>query len=220
MAKELWIYDVIGADFFGEGVTAKSVRDELRGVDPAERLLVRINSPGGLVFEAASIVTLLGEHPGGVDVQIDGVAASAASYIAMVGQKVAMSDGAMLMIHDPWSIVIGDSRDMVKEAELLDKMAVNLAGAYVAKSGKTEKEIREAMLAETWFTADEAVEFGLADSKLESFAKAYTIPGKFGYRNAPQPQKEIPPHAKPASVAAMTAQLQAVRAELLTCGAA
>lgn len=219
MPAELWIDDVIGADFFGEGITAKKVRDELKQIDSAERILLRINSPGGYVFEAASIVSQLSEHPGGVDVQIDGVAASAASYIAMLGETVTMSQGAMIMIHDPWSIVIGDSRDMKAEAELLDKMAANLAQAYVTKSGKSEKAVRDAMLAETWFTPDEAIAFGLADKKIDSFAKAFAIPAKFGYKNAPQPTDEpAAPHERPASVAAMTRQLQQVRSTLLTRG--
>jgi ATP-dependent Clp protease protease subunit len=213
MPAEIFLYDVIGQDWFGEGCTAKKLRDELAGVDSGERLLVRINSPGGLVFEAATMMAMLAEHKGGVDVQIDGLAASAASYIAMVGETIAITAGGMMMIHDPWSIVMGDARDMRAEAELLDKIAVNLVDAYARKSGKPTDEIRSAMLAETWYTADEAIDFGLADEKIETVAaKACVIPQEFPYKNAPRPQSRsahLP--VKPGRAAAMARQIKLAR---------
>jgi ATP-dependent Clp protease protease subunit len=214
MPAELWIYDVIGQDWFGEGVTAKKVRDMLAEIDSQERVLVRINSPGGLVFEAASIHTLLLQHKGGVDVQIDGLAASAASYIATVGEKVAIADGGMIMIHDPWSIVMGDSRDMRAEAELLDKMGGKLADAYAQRSGKGVEEVRTAMLAETWMTSDEAIDFGLADEKVESAAKACAIPSEFNYRNAPRQGALRVSQRLPKKAAAMARQMQETKTRI------
>jgi ATP-dependent Clp protease protease subunit len=207
---ELHIYDVIGEDWYGEGCTAKKVRDELKQIDSGERLTVRINSPGGYVFEAATIMTLLSEHKGGVDVRIDGMAASAASYIAMVGEKIEITAGGMMMIHDPWSIAIGDARDMRAEAELLDKIAVQLVSAYARKSGQGEDAIRQAMLAETWYTADEAIAAGLATGKVETVAKACAVPKEFGYRNMPRPKSERLPLA-PSRAAAMGRRIQLER---------
>lgn len=207
---EIYIYESIGEDWFGKGVTAEKIHEQLKGVDSAERLLVRINSPGGYVFEAATIMTLLAEHKGGCDVRIDGLAASAASYIAMVGEEIEIAAGGMMMIHDPWSIVIGDSRDMMSEAELLDKIAVQLVDAYARKSGQSQDAIRQAMLAETWYTADEAIAAGLATKRVETVAKACTVPKEFGYRNMPRPKSAQLPVA-PSRAAAMGRQIQLAR---------
>ena len=161
MANELWIYDTIGEGFFSAGVTAKAVRDDLAKMDTKQRLTVRINSPGGDVFEAVAINALLSEWKGGVDVQVDGLAASAASYIATVGDKVTMAEGSMLMIHDPWTVAVGNAEEMQRAADTLDKIADNLVGAYSRKSGLASAEVRDIMRAETWLTADEAVAKGL-----------------------------------------------------------
>lgn len=192
MANELWIYDVIGEDFFGEGVTPKSVRDQMKSMDKAEPLLVRINSPGGSVFDGVAIKTLIDEWQAGVQVQVDGIAASAASYIAMAGSTISMANGSMLMIHNPWSVVVGNAADMRKEAELLDKVGDQLAAAYATKSGADIDVIKAALDAETWYTADEAVAAGLADAVLLSPAEAYTIPPTMGYRNIPKQPQENP----------------------------
>ena len=99
---EIFIYDaILKNSLFETGVSDEMIRDELAKVPESERVLVRINSPGGDVFQAAAIFTMFSQHKGGVDVQIDGVAASAASYIAMVGETVTIADGAMMMIHKP-----------------------------------------------------------------------------------------------------------------------
>ncbi len=215
MATEIFIYDIIGEDFFGEGVTAKNIRDEVADVADDERILLRINSPGGMVFEAAAIISLLSAHPGGVDAQIDGVAASAASYIAMVSSNIAMSDGAMLMIHNPWSVVIGDASDMRHEAELLDKINGNLEDAYVRKSGMKKEAVKDAMDAETWYTATEATEAGLADSIIDTAPAAFTISEKFGYRNTPSVHRNKLPHELPASIAAMKRKLLLTKAAMI-----
>ena len=210
MANELWIYDVIGEDFFGEGVTPKSVRDQMKSMDKAEPLLVRINSPGGSVFDGVAIKTLLEEWQAGVSVQVDGIAASAASYIAMAGSTISMASGSMLMIHNPWSVVVGNASDMRKEADLLDRVGDQLAAAYATKSGASLDQIKAALEAETWYTADEAVAAGLADAVLSSPAKAFTIPTAMGYRNAPKPAEGVQPRDR---VAAMQRKLTLTRAQ-------
>lgn len=186
--NELWIYDVIGTDMVGEGVSAKNVRDTLQLLDDDEELLVRINSPGGNVFDGVAIKTILDAWKGPVTVQIDGLAASAASFVAMAGDRITMAKGAMLMIHDPWSVVVGNAADMEKEAGVLRKVAGELAAAYAGKADKDVEEIRQAMLDETWYTADEALAYGLVDDVLEQKAKAWKVPAAMGYRKAPTPE--------------------------------
>jgi len=194
MPHEIFIYDAIFVDsFFETGVSAKSIRDELAKVPENERVLVRINSPGGDVFEAAAIFTMLSQHKGGVDVQIDGVAASAGSYIAMVGDTVTIADGAMMMIHNAHTFAFGDSRDMRSAADLLDKVTENIVRAYAAKSDLSEKDVAAAMDDETWYTAAEAVDAGLADEVLETLSvEDYKIPAVFGYKNLPKPPAKAP----------------------------
>lgn len=211
MSNELWIYDVIGAGFFEAGVTAKSVRDELAKMDRKKSIMVRINSPGGDVFDAVAIRTQLAQWPAGVDVQIDGLAASAAGYIATVGRQVTMAQGGHFMIHDPWSIAIGNAADMRKQADFLDKVADSLVTAYSGKTGKSADEIREVMKAETWFNLDEAISYGLVNESAEESAAAFTIPEAFGFKNPPAP-------AEPAKqrnvnrIAAMQRQIDLARA--------
>jgi ATP-dependent protease ClpP protease subunit len=173
--NELWAYDVIGEDFMGEGVSAKSVKAAMEVFDKNQPILVRINSPGGNVFDAVAIKSQLDGWKAGVDVQVDGLAASAASYIAMAGRTVTMAKGSMLMVHDPWSVVVGNAAAMDAEANLLRKVAGQLAQAYAYKSGKDEEEMRAVMAAETWFTAEEAIEAGLANAMVESPASAYVV---------------------------------------------
>lgn len=185
MAFEIYIDDVIGTDFWGEGITAGQVRDQLKQAD-GEDVLLRIDSPGGSVFEGSSILTHLSQYAGRVLGQIDGVAASCASWIACICEELAIADGAWVMIHDPWSACIGDHRDMAKEAALLDKMGTNLAVSYASKTGKTPEEMRALMIETTWWDADEAIANGYANSKLETRTKAVAIAREFGYKNVPE----------------------------------
>ena len=208
--NELWIYDVIGEDMLGDGVSAKTVRDTLKMLDDDQELLVRVNSPGGNVFDGVAIKTLLDNWPKTVTVQIDGIAASAASFIAMAGDEVRMAQGSMLMIHDPWSVVVGNAADMEKEAGVLRKVAGELAAAYAGKSGKDVDEIRQAMAEETWYTADEAMAFGLADAVLEQRAKAWTVPAAMGYRKAPTEQAVAPRNR----LSVMSRRLSLTRAQM------
>lgn len=213
MPNELWIYDVIGFGFFEDGVTGKSVRDELAAFDKKQPINVRINSPGGDVFEAVAIRAQLEQWPAGVNVQVDGLAASAASYIATVGGTVSMAEGSMFMVHDPWTVAIGNAAEMQKAAATLDKIADSLVGAYARKSGKSHDEIRETMRAESWMTADEAIAYGLANDKADERAAAFAIPKAFGFKHPPQPAAEPKqrPHNK---LAAHRRRLDLIRASI------
>lgn len=160
-ASEILIYGVIG-DPWGDGVMAKHVRDALKQVGQRD-INVRIHSPGGSVFEASAIYHFLTEWKHQVTVSVDGLAASAASVVAMAGHQVKMAATSMMMIHDPWTISIGDSTQLRKDAELLDKMRDQIAEVYAKRSGRKADEFATLMAAETWLTPEEALNLGLAD---------------------------------------------------------
>lgn len=147
--------------WFGDEVTPEIFRDELNaGKGPVS---VWINSPGGDVFAAAQIYNMLMDYPYDVTVMIDGLAASAASVIAMAGTKVQMSPVAMMMIHNPATIAIGDTGEMKKAIRMLDEVKESIMNAYEIKSGLSRDKISRLMDAETWFNAKKAVELGFAD---------------------------------------------------------
>jgi ATP-dependent Clp protease, protease subunit len=160
---EVAIYDEIGA----YGVSARAFLADLGALPDDAPLTLRLNSPGGSVFDAVAIYNALTRHAGGVTVWIDGIAASAASYIAMAGREVVMPENAFLMIHDPAGMVMGSAADMRAMAEALDKVKASLVAGYVAKSGGADAEIAELMSKETWPTAAEAVDLGFADRMAE-----------------------------------------------------
>ena len=163
------LYDEIGA--FGAG--SKEFLADLGKLD-GQHIHLRINSPGGSVVEGTAIYNALRRHEGGLTVHIDAMAASMASVIAMAGAPVYMADNALLMIHNPWTVSMGESKDLRKEADLLDKLKVNLRNAYVRKTGINAEEIGAMMDAETWLDAVEAVALGFADAIEEGVAAAAT----------------------------------------------
>ena len=163
------LYDEIGA--FGAG--SKEFLADL-GKLSGQHIHLRINSPGGSVVEGTAIYNALRRHEGGLTVHIDAMAASMASVIAMAGAPVYMADNALLMIHNPWTVSMGESKDLRKEADLLDKLKVNLRNAYVRKTGINAEEIGAMMDAETWLDAVEAVALGFADAIEEGVAAAAT----------------------------------------------
>lgn len=177
---EVAIYDEIGA----YGVSAKGFLAELGALPEGTPVDLRLNSPGGSVFDAVAIHNALKRHEGTVTVWIDGIAASAASYVAMAGDEIVMPENAFLMIHDPAGLVMGTAEDMRAMAETLDKVKGSLVSGYAAKSGRTPEEVSALMAAETWFDAADAVAQGFADRLIEPvrIAARFDI-GRF--RNAP-----------------------------------
>ena len=150
--------------WYGDEVTHKLFKDELEsGTGP---ISVWINSPGGDVFAAAQIYNMLMDYPYDVTVKIDGLAASAASVIAMAGTTVEMSPVAMMMIHNPATIAIGDSEEMKKAVKMLDEVKESIVNAYEIKTGLAREKISKLMDAESWFNAKKAVELGFADKIL------------------------------------------------------
>ena len=177
---EVLIYDEIGA----YGVTAKGFLAELGALPNDVAIDLRLNSPGGSVFDAVAIYNALKRHPGEITVWIDGIAASAASYIAMAGNEVVMPENAFLMIHDPSGLAMGTAEDMRSTAEALDKVKGSLIQGYAAKSGKSDDEIAALMAAETWLDAKDALDCGFIDRIAEPVKLAASF-DVARFRNAP-----------------------------------
>lgn len=150
--------------WFGDEVTPRMFKDELMA--GSGDITLWINSPGGDVFAAAQIYNMLMDYPGHVTVKIDGLAASAASVIAMAGSQVEMSPVAMMMIHNPITVAIGDSKEMQKAIDMLAEVKESIVNAYEIKTGLSRNKISRLMDAESWFNAKKAVELGFADSIL------------------------------------------------------
>jgi ATP-dependent Clp endopeptidase proteolytic subunit ClpP len=163
------LYDEVGA--FGSG--SKEFLADLARLD-GQHIHLRINSPGGSVVEGTAIYNALRRHKGGLTVHIDALAASMASVIAMAGAPVYIADNALLMIHNPWTVSAGDSDQLRREADLLDKLKDSLRNAYVRKTGMEADRIAEMMDQETWLDAVEAVALGFADAIEEGVAAAAT----------------------------------------------
>lgn len=155
-SADVHIYDEIG----GWGINAKQFQQELEEKQ-AKRLNVYINSPGGDVFNGIAIHSILSRMD--VTVHIDGLAASIASIIAMAGKKIIMPENAMMMVHNPLTWTAGNADELREQAELLDKIAWQMAGIYADRTGRSRGQCIEDMDAETWMTGDEAVLMGYAD---------------------------------------------------------
>ena len=155
---EISIYDEIGVF----GVQGKAFVEQLEAFDTAETINLRISSPGGSVVEGNLIYNAIKRHKARVNVFIDGMAASMASVIAMAGDNITMAENALMMIHNPWTVSIGDSEQLRKDADLMDKMKKAIINAY-SRSSYSEEELEQMMNATTYFTAKEAVEAGFAD---------------------------------------------------------
>ena len=163
----LQIFDQIGEDWFGgSGISAKAFSQALQDVGQGP-LVIEINSPGGNVWDGLAIYNMLRGRQAPVTTRVVGIAASIASIIALAGDTVEIADAALFMIHDPSGMVAGTSEEMRKMADALDQHAEVLAGIYSKVTGRPTSQIRAAMKEETWFTAQEAIQFGLADKMTE-----------------------------------------------------
>lgn len=157
------IYDVIGEDMWtGGGFTAKRMSAALRSIGK-NPVTVKINSPGGDMFEGIAIYNLLREHPAKVTIDVMGWAASAASIIAMAGDEIRMGLGTFMMVHNAWGVVIGNRHDMRDAAKLFDGFDAAIVDIYEARTGLAAKDIAKLMDAETFMGPSEAVEKGFAD---------------------------------------------------------
>lgn len=198
---DIFLYDHIvssedEAEWWG-GVAPESFVKAVYAVDPSHTINLRVNSPGGSVFAARAMEQALRAHKGKVVVHIDGLAASAATFVSMAGDEVVMAKGAMFMIHKAWTGMWGNAEDLRKEADLLDKIDGTLAETYADKTGKDIAAITEWMAAETWFTAQEALDAGFATSIAEAEAKALAW-DLSAYQNAPKAERQTQPEPAPA----------------------
>lgn len=158
---EVLIYDEIGSSWWG-GVSAKSFAKDLSAIEATD-ITVRLNSPGGDVFEGIAILNALRNHKARITVYVDGIAASAASFIAMAGDEIVMCRNAEMMIHDAWGYCGGNAAEVRKYADELDRVSDNIASIYADRTDATTEEWRDVMRDEVWYSADEAVAAGLAD---------------------------------------------------------
>jgi ATP-dependent protease ClpP protease subunit len=165
-SAELWLYGVVGGFFWG--FDSEDVAHTLRSFgDDVTSITVRLDSPGGIATQGIAIANLLANHPANVTVVVDGLAASAASQIALAGDAVVMSPGAQMMLHDASVLTYGNAAQLRSDADFVDKQSANYAETYAHRAGGTAEQWREVMLADggrgTWYTAAEAVDAGLAD---------------------------------------------------------
>ena len=182
---EILLYDVIGG-FFG-GISARGFARQLKELGDVDEISLRINSPGGEVFDATAIYNQLKGHKAKKTVYVDGLAASAASFIMLVGDEITIAKNAYVMIHNASSLMWGDRRALRKEADLLQKMDGQIAAMYAARGNKSVEEFSALMDEESWFTGAEAKELGLADSTGEERKPKNSFDlAKFGFRRVPQ----------------------------------
>ncbi|KLC04465.1 peptidase [Xanthomonas perforans] len=166
--RTISVYDVIGQDYWaGEGVTARRVAGALRAMGKGP-VTVNVNSPGGDMFEGLAIYNLLREHDGEITVKVLGLAASAASIIAMAGDTVQIARAGFLMIHNAWVMAVGNRNDLIEVADTLKPFDDAMASIYAARTGQDRKSMAKLMDAETWIGGEAAIEDGFADELLAS----------------------------------------------------
>lgn len=176
-SAELWLYGTVGGYWWG--FDSDDVADALRSLGDVDDLLVRLHSFGGNAIEGIAIANLLANHPANVRIVVDGLAASAASMIAIAGSELVMSPGSQLMIHDAWMCVCGNEAELRAEADWIGKQSQNYAETYAVRAGGTAASWREIMTANngdgTWYSAQEAVDAGLAN-RVENIASTTPPP--------------------------------------------
>ena len=169
---EIQMYDDIGSGFWSDGITAKSVKSEIDSNQNAKSIRISLNSPGGDAIEGCAIHSVLRDWANSqpersVNVKVDGIAASAASVIAMAGDTVTMGIGSMMMVHQAWSRCTGYADDMRKNADVLDCISQSIAQVYSSKTGMAAESCLALMADETWMTAGDCVDKGFADDIAE-----------------------------------------------------
>lgn len=167
----LYVYDVIDSYW---GVNAQDMGKAIAGLKDSDTLHLRINSPGGDVFEARAIAAAIRGFAGRTVAHIDALAASAATTVALACEEVEMSSDAFFMIHNAWTMAVGNKEDLLETASLLEKIDAGISADYAKRTDKTADEINAWMAAETWFTAQEAVDNGFADRMAPEKAKNAT----------------------------------------------
>jgi ATP-dependent Clp protease protease subunit len=181
---EIWIYQEIG-DYW-DGLTAKQFSEDMKGFKDVQNFTVHLNSPGGNVFDAVAIYNLLKQHKAKVNMNIEGLAASAASVIAMAGDEINMAANSMMMVHQAWGITIGNADEMRKSADMLEKIDGTIINTYASRKNVDLDTVKKLVADETWMTAQEAVDYGLADNITEELQLAAHFDlTKFKFKKVP-----------------------------------
>jgi len=162
-AAEIYLYGAIGSSWFDEGITASQFAKDLKALGAVKSIDVRVNSPGGDVFEGRAIYNLLAGHPADITVYIDAEASSIASLIAMAGKQIHMAEGSLMMIHCAWGFAMGNASEMRNQADLLDVIDQTLVDTYVNRTRNAAKQVKSWMDAETWMNPAEAQARGFCD---------------------------------------------------------
>jgi ATP-dependent Clp protease, protease subunit len=184
------VYDVIGENWDGSGVKAADVAKQVSEAKNVKQINLYINSQGGSVFDAMTIYNVLNRAKARKVVHVDGAAISAASVLAMIGDEINIAENGLMMIHDPWSLALGTADDMRKTAESLDVVKKTIVDTYAARTGNTAEQVSSWMSAETWMSADDAIERHFADNKTDAKKIAAEFdPNRF--RNAPQWVRDV-----------------------------
>ena len=210
---EISIFDEIGM----YGVSAKQFISDLKSIPATDRIVLKIHSPGGEVFDGNAIFNAL-QRRGNVEVQIEGLAASMATVISLAGMPVKMASNGFYMIHNPWGVAMGDASELRDQAQLLDKIRSNMVGAYAAKSGQSAEQIQEWMDSETWFTAEEALSAGFVDEITDTLSLAASS-NKFArmakFKNAPANLTALPPRMQDTEIITYSTEVAEQSAEII-----
>jgi ATP-dependent Clp protease protease subunit len=205
-SAEIYLYGIIGGDWFGDGVTAKQFADDLKALGDVKTIDLRINSEGGSVFDGKAMYSLLNEHKAKIIVHIDGLAASAASFVAMAGDEIEIAEGGFVMIHNAYMIAFGDAREMRRSADMLDTVNNTIIDVYVSRTKSERKAIATMMDNETWMTGAEAVKNGFADKMVENLKVAAAVNHPDRFKNIPTALK--PNHRRAAAALSRIAALK------------
>ena len=192
----VYIYDEIG--FYG--LTAKNIQQQLAFLGDVNRINLHLNTPGGSVADGLAIFNLFRSHPAHVAVYIDGVVASMGTVIAMAGDEIIMPENTLMMIHAPWVWAEGNAEELRSTADDLDKMADAMMATYTTRTGLSEDEVRQMMSRDTWLTAAEAVELGLADrmdGAIEAAASRFRNFDTSSFKDAPAAVAALFSHGEP-----------------------
>lgn len=188
---EIWLYDQIGQSFWGEGVSAKTFQKELNALGRVDTINLRINSPGGDVFDGLAIFNQLKSHRAQIVVDIDGLAASIASVIAMAGDEIRIASNAMMMIHNPHGMAVGDAREMARMSVLLEQIKDgSLIDTYAQRTAQSRDRLAAWMDDETWLSSEAAVQYGFADSITSAMSVAACADVLARFHNVPDALKK------------------------------
>lgn len=167
-SADVYVYGDIGG--WWDGVQPAEIAKEIAALDVGT-LNVRVNSPGGIVFDGLAIYNAFAAHPAKVVMHVEGIAASIASVIICAGDEIRIGESANVMIHKPWSFMIGDAEEMRKEADILDNLEQGIVDIYKARTGHDDAKLKDWMASETWFRGQQAVDDGFADAIIPSKSK-------------------------------------------------